>query len=201
MSKLQVQQNTSSVASRTAFDLLTVDSGEEEEEEEQEEHEGQEVFRDTPSKPSKTALKKAAKAARQEKKQQSRTPLLSGGDTPEQVSPAPTVSPTHITKSEATSPTSPDQRPVEHPLPLEPSKPLPPRTTVNSASEGVPPPARNGHSIKLDGDEPRPTTSGESFDSPPIAQRERPATAEQPLSPSPPRAYWLNKRLDFPNPP
>src|SRR5712671_5291063 len=152
-----LQQNKSSVASRTAFDILTVESGEESEDEVLSEPEVPlppvqcvelpsqlshrklkfHSCRDTPSKPSKASQRKAAKAARQEKKHQSRVPL-SGGDTYERLSPAPTV-----------PLTEPDARPVPSdrssagPHPIDVPEPLPPKVTANPLRDEAPPSALN----------------------------------------------------------
>src|ERR1700760_1537910 len=101
-----LQQSKSSVASRTAFDILTVESGEESEDEVTSEPDAvissvvcvelttrrhypdayPHTCRGTQAKPSKTALRKAAKASRREKKVQNRA-SPSGGDTYEPLSP------------------------------------------------------------------------------------------------------------------
>ncbi|KAH9058864.1 cytidylyltransferase family-domain-containing protein [Lactarius vividus] len=154
MSKPQVIQSKSSVASRTAFDILTVESGEESEEEQVSEPEAVVAsVVDAPSKPSKTALKKAAKAARQEKKQKSRALSASGGDTSEAGQ-----SPSAPTLPLAPSP-APDNGPVavldQHlvgPSPLiESPKPSPPLANTISAPIEKPRPVLNGHHVGAKG--------------------------------------------------
>jgi len=200
-----LQQNKSSVASRTAFDVLSIESGEQSEDEVVSEPEAvvspvecvaisphhsylvlksHDRCRDTPSKPSKTALKKAAKAARQEKKQQDRVPP-SGGDTYERLSPGPT---TPLTETEVKLPAPSDRSSVEPRI--EPPEPLPPKANANPPRDEEPPSALNGYSTKPGVSPPRLTPPAEPPSRPSAPQPARPTTIDkpssQPLPSSPP---------------
>jgi hypothetical protein len=151
-----LQPNKSSVASRTAFDILTVEEGEQSEDEVVFEPEPEAAIppvvcvelsshhsyvselnfigrRDNPSRPSKSSLKKAAKAARQEKKLQNRVPP-SGGDTYERLSPAPVLP---LTQPEARLPVPSNRRSSAEPHD-EPSEPLPPKVNANRQRDEAP---------------------------------------------------------------
>ncbi|KAI9442477.1 cytidylyltransferase family-domain-containing protein [Lactarius indigo] len=182
MSKPQVIQSKSSVASRTAFDILTVDSGEESEEEHVSESEAAVAsVVDAPSKPSKTALRKAAKAARQEKKQQSRALSASGGDTSEagQSPPAPTLPLAPSPAPDNGPVTGPDQHSVGPSPPIKSPKPSPPLANTISAPNEKPRPALNGHQVGTKGGSQRPNQESSVPSS--IG---RPATKVPPVQPS-----------------
>lgn len=200
-----LQQNKSSVASRTAFDVLSVESGEESEDEVVSEPEAvvhpvvcvalssyhsyvdlksHDRCREGPSKPSKTALKKAAKAARQEKKQQNRVPP-SGGDTYERLSLGPTAP---LTETEAKLPAPSDRSSVEPRIELP--ELLPPKANASPPRDEVPPSGLNGYSIKPGVGPPRPTPPAEPPNRPSVPQPARPPSMDkpstQPLPSSPP---------------
>lgn len=197
MAKPQLQQNKFSVASRTAYDLLPVESGEEDSEEESVSNPEAVVPpvvcveipsqfstrakphtpRETPSKPSKTAIKKAAKAARQEKKQQSVT--QSGGDTSERPSPAPTLP---LGEPEVGLPAASDRHSVEPPE-SSPPKSSPPKANTNPPGEASPL-APNGHTARSDVGSPRPKSPGQSPDHPSRPQRGPPTIVDQPPRPA-----------------
>jgi phosphatidate cytidylyltransferase len=133
MSRHQVLQQKSFVASRTAFDILAVESAEESEEEQVSDSEAVvPSVVDAPAKPSKTAFKKAVKAARQEKKQQQQSLALppsgaSGVDTskPEQSPPAPTLPLAHPPVPEARPVAASDQHSVGPSPPIGSTRPTP----------------------------------------------------------------------------
>ena len=200
-----LQQNKSSVASRTAFDVLSIESGEQSEVEVVSEPEAvvpevvcvapsshhsyldlksHDRCRDTPSKPSKSALRKAAKAARQEKKQQNRV-HPSGGDTYERLSPGPTVP---LTETEVNLPAPSDRSSVEPRIELP--EPLPPKANANPPRDEEPPSALNGYSIKPGVGPPRLTPPAEPPSRPSVPKPARPTTIDkpsaQPLPSSPP---------------
>lgn len=200
-----LQQNKTSVASRTAFDVLSVESGEHSEDEDVSEPEAvvspvvcvalsshhsdldlksHDRRRETPSKPSKAAIKKAAKAARQEKKQQNRVPP-SGGDTYERLSPGPTVP---LTETEVKLPAPSDRSSVEPRIELP--EPLPPKTNANPPRDEAPPSAPNGNSIKPAVGPPRSAPPAEPPSRPSVPQPARPKTTNkpsaQPLPSNPP---------------
>lgn len=190
-----LQQNKSSVASRTAFDVLSVESGEQSEDEVVSEPEAPPVVcvalsshhsyidlkshdrdREAPSKPSKTALKKAAKAARQEKKQQNRVPP-SGGDTYERLSPGPTVP---LTETEVKLP-APSDRSSEEPR-IELPELLPPKSNAIPPRDEIPPSGLNGYSIKPTVGPPRPTRPAGPPSRPSFPQPTSPTTMDKPFA-------------------
>lgn len=190
-----LQQSKSSVASRTAFDILTVESGEESEDEVTSELDAaipsvvcvHLLFRlhypdahphtcrgGTQAKPSKTALRKAAKASRREKKVQNRA-SPSGGDTYEPLSP-PYTAPLADSESGNSFPISKEPPPIESP------EPLPLTANVNPPRAEAPPPPLDGHSTKPSVRSPRPTPPREPQSPPPSSHRARPTTVDKPLS-------------------
>ncbi|KAN0129279.1 Cytidylyltransferase family domain containing protein [Lactarius tabidus] len=185
MSRPQVLQQKSSVASRTAFDILSVDSAEESEEEQVSESEAVvSSVVDAPSKPSKTALRKAAKAARQEKKEQQRSRVLppSGDDTskPGPSPPAPTVPLVPTPAPEAIRIVAASDQPSGRP-PIDSPKPSPPLTNTISAPKEMPQSALNGQRVGPKGDSLR--SSQESSVSSSTPQPGRSTTKDQPLPP------------------
>jgi len=169
-----LQQNKSSVASRTAFDVLTVEPGEESENEVVSEPEAPlPPVQETPSKPSKTSQRKAVKATRQEKKHQSRVPL-SGGDTYEPLSPAPTVP---LTEPDARP--APSNRSSVEPRPIDAPEPLPLKATANPLRDEAPS-ALNGQPTKHE--DPRPTLLSESPTVSSIRQPDTLTTVDRPSS-------------------
>jgi phosphatidate cytidylyltransferase len=198
-----LQQNKSSVASRTAFDVLTVEEGEQSEDEVVWEPEAVDSSvvcvelsshhsyllelnfiygrRETPSRPSKTAVKKAAKAARQEKKLQNRVPP-SGGDTYERLSPAPVVP---LTATEPRLPAPSDRSSAEPRNEL--AGPLPPKTNANSQRrDEAPSSVLNGYSTKASESAPRSTPPKELPNPPSIPQHAADQPSTQSLPPSSP---------------
>lgn len=199
------QQNKSSVASRTAFDLLSVESSGEQSEEDEVVSESEAVVHpvvDTPSKPSKAALKKAAKAAaRQEKKQQQNRVPLSGGDTYDEPlsPPGPTVP---LTETQVKLPAPSDRSSVEPRVQLP--EPLPPKANTNPPRDEAPPSALNGYSTKPGVGPPRSIPPAEPPSRPSVPQPARPPTAidkpsAQPLPSSPPAKQTPQPSEPIPN--
>ncbi|KAF8482665.1 cytidylyltransferase family-domain-containing protein [Russula ochroleuca] len=168
-----MSQSKSSVASRTAFDILTVESGEESEDEVLSEPEAAvPSVVETQAKLSKTALKKAAKASRREKKLQNRA-SPSGGDTYEPLSPPHTAP---LADSETGEPISISKGPP----PIKPPEPLP-LTANTNPSRPEAPPSSNSHSTKPS-EGSRPTPARVPPSPPSISHRAQPTAVDKPLS-------------------
>ena len=205
-----MSQSKSSVASRTAFDILTVESGEESEDEVLSEPEAVvptalcvysyyldftaeahlDACRETQAKPSKTALKKAAKASRREKKLQNRA-SPSGGDTYEPLSP-PHTAPLADSETGKPVPISKGSPPVEPPEPL-------PLTANTNPSRPEAPPSSNGYSTKpIESSQPTPPRVPPT--PPSISHRTQPTAVKQPLSQDPPPSSSTKQAPSFSGP-
>ncbi|KAI0066170.1 hypothetical protein BV25DRAFT_1821061 [Artomyces pyxidatus] len=172
-------QSRSSVASRTAFDLLTVESADESEDEqlpEQEEAPPQPA-NDEPPKPSKAALKKAAKAAARLEKQQRKRASLSPDSGASPATPAPRALPLTPPPEPASEP----PKPVEHISLDQSAYVVVPSVVVDSASHAP----TNGNALGLEAKpEPAAPPPEPVQDVYPSTQLDLPSAAEESVPPS-----------------